>query len=174
MPHNQAMGWDLKEWTQVGVRHWSGSGYKQNVPILQHNSMWHWSEQVGTNKMYLTFNPRCIRHWSGSGYRQNVPILQPQQYVTSEQWTGRYRQLYLSSNPPLHKTLEWIWVQAECTDPPTSPCRRHWSGSGYEQTVSILQSQLDETLEWIWVQVECTYPPVSGKKVISDFIFIRM
>jgi len=40
------------------------------------------SELVGTDKLYLPSNPRCIRHWSGAGYRQNVPLLQTLQDVT--------------------------------------------------------------------------------------------
>jgi len=79
--------------------------------------------------------------WQWTVNRQvqiNVPILQPQ----------------------LHKTMEWIWVQAECTDPPTTAARdsEQWIGR-YRQIVPILQTPLRKTLEWIWVQAECTDPP---------------
>jgi hypothetical protein len=94
---------------------------------------------VGTDKLYLSSNPRCEKHWSGSGYRQSVPILQTQQHVTVNSEQVGTDEVYLSSNPR---------------------CRRHWSGSGYKRNVPILQSQLGETLEWIWVQAECTDPPI--------------
>ncbi len=100
------------------IRQWSGSGYKQSVPILQpQRHVTVNSELVGTDKLYLPSNPRCIRHWSGAGYRQNVPLLQTQQDVTLK-WTDRYRQSVPILQPPLQKTLEWIWVQEKCTDPP--------------------------------------------------------
>jgi len=56
--------------------------------------------------------------------------------------------------------MEWIWVQAECTDPPTiAACdSEQWIGR-YRQTVPTLQPPLHKTLEWSWVQAECTAPP---------------
>jgi len=55
-------------------------------------------------------------------------------------------------------------------------CEKHWSGSGYRQSVPILQTQQHVTVnseqvgtdevylsfKWIWVQVECTYPPITA------------